>query len=185
MIGYSPLSKLFTAVLNTGLVNQVFHSTLISKTPDGHIKPVAPVNGVYEYVGIDDTRGFYAYCRQAGDVETIREEPIGAGQRLYHTQTLHRIVFFNKKESRVHEDITAQLLKAVLSVPKEVRFRKAILLPEQLLQQESPTGKFVFEPDMYYAGIEFYVLLKLQADTCPVEFRCEGLANPFCTPITD
>lgn len=180
MIGFSPLNKLFTAVWNTGLVTKIFHSVLITKTTDGHIKPVAPVGGSYQYVGVEDTEGFVAYCRQAGDVEILKEEPVGAGLRFYHLQVLHRLVFFNSNESRTHEDLTAQFLKAVMSVPKDVRLRKAITMPVQLLQQESPTGKYVFTPDTYYCGIEFFVLLRLQADTCPQEIKCAGLPNPFC-----
>jgi hypothetical protein len=184
MIGFSPLSNLFTAVWNTGLVTKIFHSVLITKNKDGHIKPVAPVAGSYQYVGVEDTEGFTAYCRQAGDVEILREEPIGAALRYYHLQIPHRMVFFNQHETRTHEDITALLLKAVMSVPKDIRLRKAITMPVQLLQQESPTGKFTFEPGTYYAGIEFFVLLKIQADTCPQEIKCAGIPNPFCGSFT-
>lgn len=182
MINFSNLKILFENIIATGLVQDVYHSVIIREDQEGHRKPYAPIDEVYEYVGPDDTKGFHCYCRAMGPLESTNEERIGSCSTVQHrTQTLHRMVFFNIDEERFHDDLTAKLLKAFFNSGKNIRFQRAHVNIEDIITQESPTGRFFFTPSTYYIAIDFYVLLKLQSDNCIEEITCTGIKNPYCT----
>lgn len=181
MFGYSHLNILFTNVMATGFVQNLFHSVVIRETDEGDRKPVAPVESRYVYVGIDDTKGFYAYCRQIGAVDSVNEESVGScNTKIYTLQASHRMVFYNGEEKRSHETITAQLLKAFMKSGIGIKLQKVYTIPEQILQLETPTGIFSFKEHSFYIAVDFLVILKLQADTCEIEITCEGIKNPIC-----
>lgn len=180
MFGSSILSNLFERVIETGLVNRVFHSVILEELTKGGFRPAAPVKGRFVYVGPDDTKGFGVYCRQTGQVGVDRNELIGGCDlRRYHTTIPHRLVFFRDREKRSHDDLLSRLIKAVISTPG-VRLSSVTNLHKDILPQEAPTGKFKFNNMTFYVSIDFNVLLKLQTDNCEDEIGCEGLNNPFC-----
>lgn len=180
MQGFSILSQLFGNVINTGLVKGVYHGVIMQNLYNGGIMPVAPVNGRYVSVGVDDRKGFTAYCRVLGSLDVDNVEKIGGcDSKIYRTRLLHRLVFFNNSEKRDHDTLTGILLKAVMSSPKIV-FQKAILIRDRLLSEEAPSGKFNFTENTFYLGIDFFVLLALQAENCEQEISCQQAENPFC-----
>jgi hypothetical protein len=184
MIGFSILSNLFDAIINTGYVTGVYHTVIQKKDSKGHIYPVAPVGNKFKPLGPNDSKGFYCYCRQVGTVDNIKEERIGGcNGKEYTLQIQHRLVFYNQDEERNHEDIFALMMKAVMSIGATVKFQKGITVPEQVAIVEAPTGKYSFQVTTFYRAIEFFVLLKLQADDCEAEIRCKGVANPYCKPV--
>lgn len=180
MIGLTTLSALFTNLINTNIVDKVYHSVLIKQDGE-HKKPAAPVKGRFQYVGVDDTKGFTAYCRAVGPVETEKSESMGSCSSIqrYRTQTLHRLVFFNQDEDRAPDDLSGRLLQAVMMTPK-IKFKRLITNPGDILASEAPTGQFKFLPSTFYIAIEFLVVLDITTDTCQTEIKCKEVANPFC-----
>lgn len=180
MQGSSILNPLFTRVIDTGLVKSVYHSVILREIDKRGISPVAKINTSFKYVGIDDTKGFFAYCRQTGPLEVLEAEPIGGCQmKRYKTQIPHRLVFYNDTEKRSHDEIIAKLTKAVIGA-MNIKLNKVHSDPKTILQSESPKAVFHYRPKTFYCAIDFFVLLKIQADTCETEFTCEDLQNPFC-----
>lgn len=178
MQGHSILNEIFSRLINTELMTQVYHSVIIREV-DGIRKPIAPVKGGYEYVGVQDEAGFTAYCRATGPLEIESTINVGSCQANIIRATIpHKLVFFNDHEERNHDDITGKLIQAVLGVGG-VRFQRAITIPEQILSTEAG-GRFTFTPATYYTAIDFSILLRLQADECAQEFGCGGFPNPFC-----
>lgn len=179
MQGFSILSQLFTRVIETKFVSGIYHSALLSEIEKGKgLMPVVNLNGRYKYIGIDDTKGFFAYCRQTGPLEVLETRKIGGCQtKQYKTQIPQRLVFFNNHEERSHEDISAVLIKAVIG-SVGVKLSKVYSDQRDILKQESPTLTFNFTQKTFYCAIDFFVLLTLQTDNCEQEMRCEGLQNP-------
>ena len=180
MIGFSILSNLFANIVATKFVTGVFHSVMMKPIETGGMKPAAPIQGRWQYVGIDDTKGFSCYCRQNGSADVDSVERIGScNKNIYTLKVPQRLVFFHAIETRSHDEIIAQVLKAVISTP-DVKLQKLVTIPEEILRSEAPTGRFKFKDNTLYFAIEFFVLLDIQADNCPVEIKCEGIPNPFC-----
>lgn len=179
MIGYLTLRTLFGLILDTKVgISRVYHSVIVRPTPEGR-KPAAPVGGKYIYVGVDDTSGFSCYCRPIEPINVNKSERKGScSSKIFHTRTLHRLVFFHDHEDRLHDDLLGVLIKAVIK--SGVDLSRVHTNHEEILKAEAPTGRFTFEPSTFYAAIDFYLLLELTADNCPAEIRCEGLPNPYC-----
>lgn len=178
------LSDLFRNLLQTKLLKNVFHSvTLQPKLQGGGYSPAAQVNGRYVYVGPDDTKGFSAYVRQIGTAEVQGvKEPLGGGQFRYKMKFPFRAVFFNDKENRNFEDLTAALTKAIIKTPL-VDLARINPLREDVLRSEVPSGVFKFKTSTYYVSIDFFLILFLQTDNCEQVLTCADLVNPFCTPV--
>jgi hypothetical protein len=179
MIGFSTLNSLFDLLLNTKVgISKIYHSVIIRPTQDGR-KPGAPVGKAFVYVGVDDTEGFSCYCRQVEPMSVNKTERKGScSTKIFHTRTLHRIVFFHDHEKKLHDDLLSVLIKAVIA--SGVELSKVHTNHEEILKAEAPTGRFTFQPSTFYAAIDFYLILELTADNCPTEIRCEGLPNPYC-----
>lgn len=178
------LNKLFTNLLQTKFFKQVYHSvTLQPRLQGGGYSPAAQVNGRYVYVGPDDTKGFAAYVRQTGTMEVQGvKEALGGGQFRYKMKVPMRAVFFNDKEGRNFEDLTAALTKAIIKTPL-VDLARINPLREDVLRNEVPSGAFKFKTSTYYVSIDFFIILFLQSDNCEQVLTCSDLANPFCPPV--
>lgn len=180
MIGYSNLEPLFRAILETGLPNKIFHSVLITSDDKSRKKPSAPVDDRWQYVGVNDMQGFSAYCRVTGPMEVQSSTPLGGcSLRQYSTTTPHRLVFFNGNEKRDFDQLTAILVKAVMSAGSAIRFTRLLTIPASILQEESG-GAYTFGISTFYIAIDFSLALKLQTDNCSTEIICKGLPNPYC-----
>lgn len=182
MVGYSILNELFTNILQTKFVKEIYHSVILKRLDDSGTKPVAPVNGRFRFVGMDDKEGFTCYCRQTGSADVTESEKLGGcNSKKYRFQVPTRLVFFNQSEVRSHDDIISKLVGAVIKTNK-IRVQKIINLPEDILRAESPTAKATLTEDSFYVAIDFFLLLDLQTDTCQEEIKCDGVPNPFCLP---
>lgn len=180
MFGYSILSELFRNVLQTKFVTGIYHSVMLKPIAEGGSKPAAPVNRRYEYVGVNDVKGFSCYCRQVGSAEVLNAERLGGcNTKKYRFQILHRLVFYNDNEKRSHEEIIALLTRAVTKT-NFLTLQKIVTIPEEILRSEVPTGRFTFKENTFYVAFDFFVLLDIQADNCEAEIKCEGIPNPFC-----
>lgn len=181
MQGQSILNTLFTNIIATGLVKEIFHSVLI-RDIQGNKKPLVPVEGSFINVGPDDTQKFLTYCRANGPIDFEQEEKIGAQKKILWIRIPHKIVFFNDDEPRDHDQLTGTFIQAVVGTPG-IRFARAYTIPDQILQTET-NGQYTFTPSTYYSAIDFSLLLKLQANDCEAEFgfsfNCNDLKNPFC-----
>lgn len=169
-------------MIDTTIVKKVYHSViLLPGNLENATKPAAPTsNGRYEYVGVDDTKGFTTYLRQIGPAEVVTQERVGScGGYNYKMQVPHRLVFYNDIEKRDSDELIAKLTKAVISFPK-IRLQRIITDRRDLLNQEAPAGSYKFKNSTFYAAVDFFVLLELQADTCDTVISCKGIDNPFC-----
>lgn len=180
MFGFSILESLFINVIETKFVTEVYHSVLMKPLPEGGVKPAAPVHDRFEYVGLDDSKGFNCYCRQNGSADVLKIEHLGGcNQKKYRFSVPHKLVLFNNDETRDHEAITANLIKAVMKT-NYVSLQKVISIPDDILRSEAPTGRFKFQENTFYIAIDFFVLLDLVADNCEEEIKCTGVPNPYC-----
>jgi len=179
MTGSSILKEVFANVLATRIVTGVYHSVKL-QNKQGVTKPVAPINGIFEGVGPDDTKGFTAYCRQTGPADVDKFERIGGcNSKLYTFSVPHKIVFFCDEEKRDHDSLFAKLTAAVMNT-KKVRIQRLMSIPEDILRTEAPNGRFDFREYTFYAAIDFLLLLDIAEDKCGEEITCEGTPNPFC-----
>lgn len=180
MQGLSILKNLFDNLIDTGIVRNVYHSVVIRQDGD-HKKPAAPVSDRFQYVGVDDSKRFTTYCRAIGAMEVVKEEKFAScGGKNIRVQILHRLVFFNQKESRDFDDISGKLINAVLKTGNKIKFQRLVTNYQDILLQEAPTGQFKFTPSTYYTAIEFFVILDLTTNNCQQEIRCSGIENPYC-----
>lgn len=180
MLGYSILKSLFDGIIATGLVKKIHHSVVLSPLAEGGWKPEAPVNGRFVYVGVDDTKGFTAYCRQNGSAEVTKIEKLGScNKNLYTFQIPHKMVFYSRSDNRSHDDILSQLIKAMIGA-SDIKVQKVTNNPEDTMKTEVPTANIHFKEGSFYCSIDFFVLLKLQADTCEQEISCKAIKNPYC-----
>lgn len=180
MLGYSILKNLFANLVDTEIVRNVYHSVVLLPLPEGGFKPAAPVKGNYMYVGVDDTKGFNTYVRQTGSADVVKTEKLGSCNfNMYTFQIPFKVVFYNREEKRSHEDVLSRLMKATFSTPS-IKIQRVTSNPDEILRSESPTGRFSFKNQAFYCSIDFFVLLKLQADTCESEISCAKADNPYC-----
>lgn len=177
MIGFSILQDLFSKIIATGHVKQVFHSVIIRPDNTGNRKPSAPVGNKFVYVGIDDSKGFLCYCRAIGPLETVKVERISSLVTEYTVQQLNRLVFYNEFGCD-HDTIAGQLVKIVMS-SNETKFVRLYTDADDIIRQEQPTGTFNLPTSALYIAIEFHLTMKLIKDECEVEIS-SGLKNPFC-----
>lgn len=193
MLGLSTLNKVFTNVIATGLVSEVFHSVIIRDDGTGQKKPSAPVDTKFIYVGIDDREGFHGYCRAVSPLEVYREEKIGPGNWITYYRIMNRLVFHNGIEHRSHDGLAGILTNAVLGVAG-VKLNKLYTNAEDFLRQEQPTGSFSLKTGEFYIAIDFYFYAAAVKNYCEPgegapggqfslteELTC-GPENPFCLP---
>lgn len=178
MFGSSILVDTFTRVINTRFVNGVYHSVIMKELTNGDVRPVAPIKGRFVPVGVEDHQGFSSYCRQIAPAEVLKVVPISSTSKQYQFRILHRLVFFNPQEKRSQEQVTSQLVKAVIGSP-HVEINKIRTDHMELLKSEQPGGRFTFRDNTYYTAIDFYIFLRLQANNCEEEISCEGILNPY------
>jgi hypothetical protein len=177
------LKALFDNILQTKFLKNVYHAvTLQPRLEGGGSSPAASVSGRFVYVGPDDTKGFTGYIRQTGAAEVRDKVAIGSQKWMYNMKFPFRAVFFNQNEKRSFEDLTATLTKAIIKTPR-VELIRINPIREDLLKQEVPSGTFKFKTSTYYASIDFFVFLSLQADNCEQVLSCSDLANPYCSPV--
>lgn len=180
MLGFSILESLFINILETKFINGVYHSVMMKPMPEGGNFPAAPVQGRFQYVGVDDKKGFTAYCRQTGPAEVKDKEKLGGcNVYKYRFQIPTKLVFYHAIEERSHDEIIAKLVSAVIKTPF-ITLQKITNTPEEILRSEAPTGRFSFKDNTFYVAVDFFVLLDLQADTCEKEIVCEDIPNPYC-----
>lgn len=180
MIGFSSLNDVFRNVLGTGLVKEIYHSVIIRNDGTGQVKPSAPVETKFVYVGIDDSHGFRAYQRAVTPLEWIREDRVGGcSPSRVQVRVLNRLVFFSPNETRGHDDLANALALAVIGTPG-VRFQRLMTNAEDFIRQEHPTGSFHLSTADFYIAIEFYTTFWINPQSCgQPEIGC-GKKNPFC-----
>jgi hypothetical protein len=177
------LETLFKNILQTKFLKNIYHSvTMQPRLEGGGSTPAANIGNRFVYVGPDDTKGFNGYVRQTGSAEVQAKDAIGAGQFRYRMKFPFRAVFFNEKETRNFEDLTAALTKAIIKT-QHVELIRINPIREEVLKTEVPTGTFKIKTTTYYCSIDFFVLLSLQADNCEQVLSCSDLANPYCSLV--
>lgn len=178
MIGYSTLETLFTRLTDNKLISKIYHSVVFNTSTDGSRKPSAFVNGMLTYVGPDDSKGFYSYCRQTGPGEVTKEERVGSSWKLYKVRVPFKMVFFNSFEERDHEEILRALIGIFANTDK-ISISRVHTIQTDILNSEVPGGSITFTQDTFYKAIDFFVLLDIQGTSCNFDIGCNNISNPF------
>jgi len=177
------LKGILNNILETKFFKNVYHSvTLQPRLEGGGFSPAAQIGNRFVYVGPDDTKGFNGYIRQTGAAEVWKKDAISCAVTRYQMKFPFRAVFFNDKETRNFEDLTAALTKAIIKT-SHVELIRINPIREEVLRTEVPAGKFQFKTSTYYVSIDFFVFLSLQADNCELVLSCSDLVNPYCSPV--
>src|SRR6185369_5100477 len=112
MLAYLSLKPMFDMLLDTGLVQKIYHSVIIDNRGDDRF-PVYRVGDEWRFCGQDDTKIMGCYIRQTSDFTNIRTEQISSAEKLYYTRIGYRVVFFNDFEKRNHDQLAAILMNIV------------------------------------------------------------------------
>ncbi len=177
MQGYSILNPLFLSLLNTGLVQKIYHSVIIHEQGDNRY-PAYRVGDEWHYTGVDDTKIMGCYLRQTGDLQNARTEHVTSCEKFYITRVPYRLVFFNDHETRNHDDLQVKIMNIVFE--KDIEFVRFINDKTRLANEETALKGFNFGGNTFYAALDFFVLIRLTRNNCGTEISCGEIENPIC-----
>lgn len=164
-------------LIGTKLVNKVFHSVELVESEKGKF-PAYKIGAEEYYVGPDDTRGRFAYIRQSGSAQTVREDAVGSCSRMYKLRVPMRIIIFKDREEKNHEAITNKFLR--IAFLKDVSLVAYSTNAFALAKQESSIGDYAFDARTFYLAIDIYVKFQLLQNDCD-EDLCLTHSNPICS----
>lgn len=176
MLAYSTVKPVLDRLLDTELVQKIYHSVRISDT-SGDRFPVYRLGDEWLYCGQDDTKIMGCYIRQTGDLISTGTTPVSSSEKFYNARVPYRIVLFNDYEKRDHADIAAQLMNIVFYT--DIEFVRYISDKSALAIQESQIRGFEFGGDTFYAAIDILVNFKLKLSNCEQVMNCGELPNPI------
>lgn len=167
------------AILQTGLVKQVYHSCELIKDPKlGTLYPAYLKGNEQVYVGPDDTKGMTCYIRAAGDgTPTAMKTQSCAGG--YQVLTPLRIVFFHDEEDRNRSRLIDQLLG--FSFLQNVTLTRIVDDKYKLAREESDMRRDTMDGRTFYVAFDILVNSLLLPSTCAA-VSCAAIVNPICTP---
>jgi hypothetical protein len=177
MQGFSVLKNVFEFLLSTQLVKEVFHSVIIIEQGEKRFPAFPKGEDKFEYVGCSSNRVMTAYLRQSDDLKVNSVVKISSLLNSYNVTVPHRLVFFNAREKRNHDDLLKKFLQ-VAFLPG-VTLNRAIIDKEKLLEQEMSQGDFSFGESDFYCAIDFEVKFVIQKNNCDLEIGCFQICNPF------
>ncbi len=132
----------------------------------------------YHYVGLDDSRGFYAYIRYNGDVAAVPNK-IGSCAGFSRLVTPLRVVFYNDQETRDHAVLTDQLTR--FTFLKNVSLSRVVLDKFALVKAESDQVRENFDAAVYYVAFDILVNTVVLPSNCEQDL-CRTFINPICEP---
>lgn len=157
-------------------INAVYHSAELISDDKGVKFPAYKIGNEQFYIGPDDTKGMFAYIRQSGATNKIKEDFIGGCSKMYRISSPTRIVIF---QDHVKEDFDV-LARKMLAVAflKDVSLVSFNYNAFELAKQESPIGDFAFDATTFYLAIDVQIKLWLTIDNCDVN-DCIVYPNPI------
>jgi hypothetical protein len=164
-------------ILETGLLTKVYHSCqALRDEVSQKFLPVYRKGAQLPYVGIDDTKGFFAYIRANGDM-TAKISRVGSCENAYDIVAPFRVVFYNDKERRSFEHLIAQL--SVFTFLPIVKLNRIINDAGRLLKEEQPNYNANFDGQTFYVAFDITVSFVLLPNTCEQDL-CTVYQNPVC-----
>lgn len=167
------------ALINTGLVNSVYHSVELVEDDKGSGKAMFPaykIGNEQFYIGPDDSKKMFAYIRLAGSSQTSKSDFIGGCTKIYSMQAPCRIVVFQDHLKDNFDTIIRKLL--LVGFVKDVSLLGFTNNAFHLAKQESPLGKFAFDATTFYLAIDVQIKFLLTPDSC-VQDYCSVHPNPI------
>lgn len=177
MTGYSTLKPLFQSLIDTGLVQKIYHSVIIREQGENRY-PAYRVGDEWYYTGVDDTKIMGCYLRQTGDLQNGRTEQASSCQKMYITRVPYRLVFFNDHETRNHDDLQAKIMNIVFQ--KDIELVRFVTDKTRLAIDETALKGFNFGGNTFYAALDFILIVRLTRNNCEVEINCGEIPNPIC-----
>lgn len=176
MLAYSTLNPVFVDLLDTNLVQKIYHSIIIYAEGDERF-PAYRLGDDFIYCGQDDRQIMGCYVRQTGDFTNRTTELISSNQKMYVSRIPYRFVFFNDFEKRNHDELAAQLMNIVFQ--PDIEFVRYISDKTRLAQEESSLKGFNFGGSTFYAAIDVFVTVRLKRNNCEQTMNCGEIPNPI------
>jgi hypothetical protein len=164
-------------IIATGLVSKVYHSCqLLRDDQSQRFYPVYQRGAEQPYIGIDDTKGMFAYIRGNGDT-TAAMAKIGSCPTTYDMAAPVRVVFFNDYEKRDFNTLVTKL--SSFTFLGGLKLTRIITDTHRLLREEQPTFQHSFD------GLTFYVAFDITINFLHLPSDCEQKdcvtwPNPIC-----
>lgn len=164
-------------ILKTGLVSRVFHSChLLRDEQAQQFFPVYKRGEDQPYIGIDDSKGLFAYIRANGDA-TPRDAKLGGCLHNYDMLAPLRVVFFSDNEKRDFNVLTTQL--AAFTFVPPVKLVRIITDTHRLLREEQPIYTHSFDGQTFYIAFDITINFLLLPSHCEQK-NCVAFPNPIC-----
>lgn len=165
------------AILATGLVPTVYHSCeLVRNLENGRTFPAFKQGADYVYVGMDDTKGMYAYIRSNGDAPSVPLK-LTSCARQYEISTPLRVVFYNDRDDRDQHYLQTKL--ATFTFLTNVTLQRIIVDKFRLAKEENTINDPKFDGKVFYLAFDIIVKTVLLPDDCAAD-ACETFPNPIC-----
>lgn len=163
-------------ILKTGIVNSVYHSCELLLDKNGSVYPVYSSGGEYKYVGVDDTKGMFAYIRDNGD-SYVKPFNISSCKNTYEASCPLKVVFFSDYENRNHNDIITKISE--FTFMERVSLNKISTDKFKLSREESDIFRERFDAGTFYVSFDIIVKIILLPNTCDIDL-CKSYINPIC-----
>lgn len=173
---YEYQKKIAEKLLKNTVLETVFvNAQLLERDKD--IFPAYRENNEFVYLGVDDTKGLFAYVRQTDNVrlETVYTEGCNY---LYRANTPFRIVFCGLHTHFNSEQVCLFAIMSLGSLP--IVLNQIILDSKKLFDLENKLKKdIVFSENMLYAAIDVVLSTPFSLLDCQAELECLVSKNRF------
>lgn len=164
-------------LLAKGWINRFAHSVELFNDPKrgGALYPVYRNGDEFQYFGVDDTGGRFAYFRLNGSPQSSQQLKIGSCGKAYIVDAPVRLVVFNDWEKENHDQLVTKFLSVTFMQNVNLfRYSSDMM---NLAKEESPIGVFEFGGKTFYLAIDLMIKIELKRDSC------EEVCDPFKNPI--
>jgi hypothetical protein len=165
-------------IIDTGLVDAVFHSVGLYENESGQMFPVYAMGAEQIYIGPDDTKGRFAYIRQTGPAKSIETIKDGSCSKTYKMAYPLRIVIFKDNEDLSFYWLQKKLLS--FAFMPNINLQSITNDAFKLGKQESPIGSFNFDATTFYIAIDVIATIIINEEVCEEE-NCIVHPNPICS----
>jgi len=181
MKAYSILKNIFDNLLNTNLVNKIYHDVRIIDKKNERL-PAYRNGSDWNWIAPDDSRIMLCYLRQTGSMDQYQVIRVGGCDRKkFNVRIPYRLVFFNAYEERNFDSLEAALTNCIFV--DHVDLVRVINDSGTLLKQESNQANTVTDGNAFYMAIDFLVYSELTKSNCQALIDCSSIDNPICKLI--
>lgn len=164
-------------IIASGIVNKVYHSCqLLRDEQYQQFFPVYRKGAEQPYIGIDDTKGLFAYIRANGDM-SAEVSRVASCSNAYDMKAPLRVVFFSDNERRDFGLLVTRL--SAFAFAAGVRLNRVITDMNKLLKDEQPNFAHQFDGQTFYVALDITVTFVLSPNLCE-QTDCKAYVNPLC-----